>query len=394
MCFDVSVRYFPFLIKVVTLVLIVGCHLFNDVSAQSDVPLGREFVIQSEILGEDRHYVVHLPTSYEGDDLYVNKRYPVLVILDADTHFLPICGLTHALSVNDEVIPEMIIVGVRNTDRSRDMMPTPANNKTNGSQFSRFLETELLKEIDKRYRTLSFRILIGHSLAGLFALDCFLNKSAFNAYLAIDPSVRWGNEFIVKKADSVCARNPNTKSILYTAESKNPFDTSAVDKRHSAFEQFRMTLDKAKAHGLIHTHEYFKNEDHFSIPSIAFHQGLLHVFEGFKIPLHSPALKSTLDVIEYCRLYQQRMGAEICVPGKLINQVAAYHLSKNMPDSAIELFKVNETFFPNSFLVYKNLAEAYRLKGNMELSAKYYKMALKLSPDNQQLKEDAKKITP
>lgn len=379
--------------KVATLGLLIVGHSLNKVSAQVDVPLGKEFVIQSKVLGEERHYLVHLPASYEGDDLYINNRYPVLVILDADTHFLPICGLVHALSVNDELIPEMIIVGVRNTDRSRDMVPVVETQKARQNQFNRFLETELLKEIDSRYRTLSFRLLVGHSLAGLFALDCFLNKSAFSAYLAIDPSVRWGNEFIVKKADSVCRQDPNT-SILYTAESRNPFDTNVVDERHMAFEHLRMTLSQTNSHGLFYKHEYLKDEDHFSIPSIAFHRGLLHVFEGFKIPLHSVAKKNTHDVVEYFRLYQQRMGAEISVPGKLINQVADFYLRQNMLDGAIELYRVNETFFPSSFLVYQNLAEALRSKGNREEAAKYYKMALKLNPDNQKLKEGLRQITP
>ena len=265
-----------FVIKIATLSLLIFYNSFTNVIAQTDVPLGKEFVIQSKILGEERRYTVHLPASYEGDDLYVDKRYPVLVILDADTHFLPICGLTHALSVNYELIPEMIIVGVRNTNRSRDMVPVEKASNSGGNQFSRFLESELLKEIDKRYRTLSFRLLVGHSLAGLFALDCFLNKSAFNAYLAIDPSVRWGNEFIIKKADAVLAEDPNTKSILYVAESTNPFDTSAVDNRHLAFERFRLAVDQANARRLIYKHDYLKDEDHFSIPSIAFYRGLLH----------------------------------------------------------------------------------------------------------------------
>ncbi len=381
------------MIKVVTLSLLIFWNSLPDAFAQTDVALGEEFVIQSSILAEDRHYIVHLPASYKGDDLYVNKRYPVLVVLDSDTHFLPICGLTHALSVNDEIIPEMIIVGVRNTDRSRDMTPM-TNKRTQENPFSKFLESELLKEVDRRYRTLPFRILAGHSLAGLFALDCFLNKNVFNAYLAIDPSVRSGDEYIIKKADSVFKQDPNTRSILYTAESKNPFNTNAIDERHAAFERFRMAIDQASPRGVNHKHEYLVDEDHFSIPSIAFYRGLLHVFEGFKIPLHSPALKSTRDVVNYCRLYQERMGAEIAVPGKQINQVAAFYLSESKAERAIELYKVNQTFFPDSFLVYQNLAEAFRSKGDMEVAAKYYKAALKLSPDNQKLKDDLRKITP
>jgi len=342
-------------------VLFLFCCLNS--MAQRDVSFAKEFTIQSEVLKEERQYLVRLPASYENDNVYINKRYPVLVLLDADSHFLPVSGLVHALSVNDELIPEMIIVAITNTDRTRDMMPTEASGKSDA--FVRFIETELLKEIDQRYRTLPFRVLAGHSLAGLFAVNCFLDQHSFQAYIAIDPSLRWANEAVVRKAESALAENREINSILYTAQAKNPFDTSAIDKKDITFKKFKAILETDKSGGLVYKNEYFENEDHFSIPSIAFYRALLFVFDGYKIPLDSPSLKTTADIVQHYTKFQKRLGYEIPPPGKLIDQVALYFLHEKRIDEAIELLKVNEIYYPNSFVTYQSLGEAPRWQKNI-----------------------------
>jgi predicted alpha/beta superfamily hydrolase len=52
-----------------------------------------------------------------------------------------------------------------------------------------FLEKELIPEIDREFRTNSFSMLFGHSLGGLLVSHAYLQaESAFNAFIAIDPS--------------------------------------------------------------------------------------------------------------------------------------------------------------------------------------------------------------
>jgi predicted alpha/beta superfamily hydrolase len=102
----------------------------------------------------------------------------------------------------NEQLPEMIIVAVANTDRTRDLTPDKGNEKGGSAAFLHFLEQELLPHVDKHYRTLPYRILAGHSLAGLFAIESFLKQSAFNSYLAIDPGLWWDNGALVQASDS------------------------------------------------------------------------------------------------------------------------------------------------------------------------------------------------
>jgi uncharacterized protein len=382
----------PINICTLVLLLVLSCCLAGQ--AQSDISFAKEFTIQSTALQEKRQYLVRLPGSYEKDDMYSNKRYPVLVLLDADTHFFPGSGLVQALSVNDEQIPEMIVVSIRNTDRSRDMTPSETPGKPGPEEaFIAFLETELLKEIDQRYRTLPFRVLAGHSLAGLLTVDCYLTQRSFNAYIAIDPSLRWANEAILKKAESAVAENRDMKAILYTSQSANPFDKNATAQKDITFQKFKAILESNTSVGITYTNEYFENEDHYSIPSISFYKALLFVFDGFKIPLYESSIKSTADIINYYTQFQKRMRADIAPPGKLIDQVANYHLGKQRIDQALALLKANEIYYPHSFITYQSLGDAYRAKGSIDLAIQHYKKALLLNPNNKRVEQALRELT-
>src|SRR5687768_5196026 len=85
---------------------------------ESVLKLGRRDSVYSEILGETRHYWIHLPSSYFDKSIQPMK-YPVLYLLDGNIHFHAVTGMTEILSTGvngTHVIPEMIIVAILNTD--------------------------------------------------------------------------------------------------------------------------------------------------------------------------------------------------------------------------------------------------------------------------------------
>ena len=82
-------------------------------------------------------------------------------------------------SINGNIqIPELIIVALPNTRRTRDLTPTHAIRDYSGKEepnfsfsgggesFLRFMEEELMPHIEAKYRTQPYRILVGHSLGG------------------------------------------------------------------------------------------------------------------------------------------------------------------------------------------------------------------------------------
>jgi predicted alpha/beta superfamily hydrolase len=308
----------------------------------------------------------------------------------------------------NEQIPEMIVVAVSNTNRTRDLTPTKSksgigwNNDAQalassgvGDNFLRFLETELLPQIDKDYRTLPYRLLVGHSLGGLFVIDSFLNQRTFNAYLAIDPSLAWDDQAIVKKAGAILTSSKSFKSTLYIAQANNPFNEGkSAGARGEAFQAFITNLAGNKSEGLRHSYAFFEHEDHFSVPLISLYHGLLFIFEGYKFPLNTLANRSAGDVRKHYEMFSRRLGVDISPPGKLIDGVGLFLLnSEKKVDQAIELFKLNQEYYPQSFVTYNSLGEAYKVKGNKELAIINYRKSLGINPNNENARRAIKELT-
>ena len=80
--------------------------------------IGKSEILFSEILDEDRQLDIHLSESYNTSD----KKYPVVELLGRNYNFIPTIRITKFLYLN-WLVPEMIIAGVRNTNRNKDLTP-------------------------------------------------------------------------------------------------------------------------------------------------------------------------------------------------------------------------------------------------------------------------------
>src|SRR5260370_18347013 len=93
----------------------------------------------------------------------------------------------------------MIVIGVANTDRTRDLYATRADFKLNGrtipfptsgksDRFLEFIAKELIPWAEARYRIVPLRILAGVSAGGNFALHASRTRSGpFYAMFASSP---------------------------------------------------------------------------------------------------------------------------------------------------------------------------------------------------------------
>src|ERR1700751_5203855 len=75
----------------------------------------KRLTIKSAVLGEDRIILVRTPIGYETNKV----SYPVLYMTDGDAHINHTSSTIEFLTQNGR-IPDLIVVGVTNTDRTRD----------------------------------------------------------------------------------------------------------------------------------------------------------------------------------------------------------------------------------------------------------------------------------
>ena len=184
---------------IVLIYLFFSNHLFAQ---QSNKIHYKVLKFHSNILNEERTLNLYLPDNYKS----TKAKYPVLYQLDGEEkNFLNAVQTLWDLSSPGEK-PEMIVVGIKNTDRWRDMLPVKQKkHPTSGGahNFSKFLHLELVPYIDKNYRTNHVRILSGQSNSALFTLFVLIeDKNVFTGYIASSPSLGHCKDYMFNKITS------------------------------------------------------------------------------------------------------------------------------------------------------------------------------------------------
>jgi predicted alpha/beta superfamily hydrolase len=356
------------------------------VIAQPATGTVKRFSLKSTVLGEDRIVLVRTPVGYETN----KESYPVLYMTDGDAHMGHTAATIEFLTRNGR-IPELIVVGVTNTDRTRDLSPVKSSQKnpagelqfpTSGGadNFLKFFETELIPEIEKTYRVQPYRVLAGHSLGGLFAVHAMVSKPGlFNSYVAVSPSLQWENQATLKRAEEFLKNQKELNVSLFTSLGNEP---GAIGE---SFDAFREVLAKTNIKGFAWQAERMDDEDHGSVVLRSHYAGLRKVYEGWQGPrdLKSGAIIGGLKGADahYAKL-SERFGYKIPVPEALINQMGYQFIFDGRPDEAIAVFKANVERYPNSANVYDSLAEAYERGGKIDLAEPLYDKARVLGEQN------------
>ncbi len=198
------------------------------VDAQESVPPHDTFTIQSAALGEARRINVYTPPGDPADDV----SHPVLYMPDGGVQedFPHVAGTVDA-GIRAGEMRRMIVVGIENTERRRDMTgPTEVEEdrriapRVGGSAaFRRFIADELMPEIRRRYRATEESSIIGESLAGLFVVETFLlQPDLFDTYIALDPSLWWNGEALVRGAGARIRARPGAPAVLYLSSADEP----------------------------------------------------------------------------------------------------------------------------------------------------------------------------
>jgi uncharacterized protein len=228
--------------------------------------------LYSEVLKETRHILVHLPGDYETSD----NRYTVLYHLDGGNRKMhsndipPYSGAIETLKKLN--LPDQIIlVGVANTNRDRDMLPVKSKRSLDGGGahlFLTFLKDELIPHINSRYRTNGTAILYGMSDSGLFTLYALLESPrTFSAYIASSPTIGWCPTLIKEKTQTMLEGEsfPTTSLFIIYGENDYPLVINHVP-------DYARLLNKYHVPGFRWEIKVVKNAGH--IPSISLYEGL------------------------------------------------------------------------------------------------------------------------
>jgi predicted alpha/beta superfamily hydrolase len=403
------------------LLLLWLCALATLAQAQTaqhnTIVIGRVDSVTSTVLNEKRKLWVYVPAG-ANDLTYGQQRYPVLYVLDGDAHFASVMGMVQQLSeVNGNIVcPEMIVVGIPNTNRTRDLTPThvasapdrPAvtlKTSGGGENFTTFLEKELIPYIDAHYPTMPHRTLVGHSFGGLLVMNTLLHHpTLFQNYVALDPSMWWDGQKLLREASGLLAQPGLAGRSLFVGIANTMptgFDTVQVRRDTSPATDFmrsKLTLrDELARHpgnGLRVLSKYYPNDSHSSVPLPGTYDALRFLFQAY-----APSPQAMVDLFEpgsktqpaaFVESHYQRvsaaMGYPVLPPEPMVNSLASYLLQSNQAASALALFQLNARNYPTSFHVHDSLGDYYSAQKQPALAIAAYTKALQLkdTPDTRQ----------
>jgi predicted alpha/beta superfamily hydrolase len=375
-------------VNLIRLLSIFAVLFLISSAANAQQPAGtvKRLMIKSTVLGEDRIVLVRTPAGYETN----NVKYPVLYMTDGDAHMGHTASTIEFLTRNGR-ISDLIVVGVTNTDRTRDLTPAKSTDRnpagdlrfpTSGGadNFLKFFETELIPEIEKEYRVQPYRIFAGHSLGGLFAIHAMMTKPGlFNSYVAVSPSLQWENFEALKRAEDFLKKQKELNVTLFVSLGNEP---GAIG---DSYEKFREALAKSNIKGFEWQAERMNDEDHGSVVLRSHYLGLRKVYTDWQAPRdpNSGAILGGLKGADaHYKKLSERFGYSIPAPEGLINQMGYQFLFEGKRDDAIATFKANVERYPNSANVYDSLAEAYEQGGRIDLAEPLYDKARTLGQEN------------
>jgi Predicted hydrolase of the alpha/beta superfamily len=390
---------------------LIAFFISSDGQADNKIVIGKIDSIQSAILNEKRKIWVYVPGSVSDED-FAKQRYPVIYLFDAEAHFISIAGMIQQLSeVNNNMIcPKMIVVGISNIDRTRDLTPTHADadppyfygsseTSGGGDKFVSFIEKELMPYVNAHYPVEPYKMLIGHSFGGLMVIQTLIHHTnLFNSYICIDPSMWWDNQHLLKEAEKeIAEKNFQGKSLFLgianTMEGGITInnvakDTSSLTKHIRSILALKNCFDNNKRNGLKYKWKYYDNDSHASVALITEYDALRFIFNYYPLKITFKDLADTTTaLIDKCQKHfsniSKQLGYRVKAPEDLMNHMGYNALESKQFKKAERFFKYNIDSYPDSYNAYDSMGDYFNAIRDKSNAIKYFEKALSIkeNPD-------------
>jgi predicted alpha/beta superfamily hydrolase len=407
--------------KIILFCFFIMLSGFGFAQSKTKIEIGTIDSISSKILNEKRKIWIHLPKSAQNTS-FAKQKYPVVYLLDAEGHFSSVVGIIEELSeVNGNTnCPEMIVVGITNTNRNRDLTPTYSEvdlpfvpkelseQSGGGEKFVEFLEKELMPYIDSKYPTAPYKSLIGHSFGGLTTINILTNHThLFNSYVAIDPSMWWGHQkFLAETTKKLAGKKLSNVSLFMGAANtmddsmnlvKVRKDTTVFTRHIRSILDLNDFFDKNQSSNLKYGYKYYQDDSHGSVPLIATYDAIRFIFQFNQLKLSIPD-QINFDKAVFAKIEKhydnvsKHLGYKVSAPENMVNAYAYQSLGKKDMDLASYLFKLNVANYPQSPNVYDSLGDFYEANGDKKNAIASYEKVLTLDKKFPETKAKLEKL--
>jgi|HubBroStandDraft_1064217.scaffolds.fasta_scaffold47548_1 predicted alpha/beta superfamily hydrolase len=337
--------------------------------------LGQKMVevdLPSRELGEVRKIWISLPAHYE----LRHDKYHLVVLLDGDNSSLLNYTVSakryleeNAVDLSDYNTPEAILVGIEQKDRGKDF-------GKNAAQFLNFLSKEVLPYLTVNYRIENYKILIGHSLAGRFALYTFTHDfGLFNAVIAISPAYpESATPKVIVELDSVLHNGLKQDAAIYLFTTYLPNDQTEMQFRGFA-EAFAAHSNSLKIPNFRFQFDTSSTLGHGKSPYLAVPKGLHFVYDPKYWQLNVDSLTDVhLDPLAVYYHYEQYLERRFGIrqPMGIYTGLIAGRLQRSgRIKEAIELLKARAADDPTDLYLFSKLLSLLKVTAAPEYKTNY-----------------------
>ena len=359
-------------ITTISILVFFSCLKLDFAQQQiDDIVLGKTIEFNSKILNEKREILIYTPAGYEES----NIRFPTLYITDGAENFFMATAIVNFLSRSGQ-IPRMVVVGIPNVNRNRDLSPSIIQGTSNpggGNIFLNFFQEELIPYVDETYKTANYRILFGHSLGGVFAAYTMISRpELFNAFIAASPFLAYDNGYVINEAESKLSDLSNFEGQLFITLGNEPEYHKSLNKFTSLLEDNIKTL---RWH-----YQIFSDETHGSIPVISMLKGLRYIYSDFQLSMET-ATQGLEAILEHYSMVKSKYDYMVDISEATFNIIGYRLLQNGEIDKAIEVFEHNVKLYPESANVYDSLADALEQTGRTKEAVENYETAVKIGKE-------------
>lgn len=221
-----------------------------------------------------RTFTVVTPPSYETNP---EKSYPTLLVLDGEYLLDPFEGILKYGAYWDD-LPEMIIIAVnqnygetRFADSEFDDAGFPSGN---GANFFEFIGQELYPYVDKKYRTIPFRMIAGHdTTAGFLNFYLYKDNPIFNAYISLAP------EMAPEMEKRIAERLTKITKPIFYYQATGEGDLKEINEKAAELDANIKAIPNAT---FKYQNDAFKGASHYSLVAKAVPNAIYFIFDGYQ----------------------------------------------------------------------------------------------------------------
>jgi predicted alpha/beta superfamily hydrolase len=333
-------------------------------------------IFESFKLQERRDVTYYIPEDYD-----VEKKYPVVIVLDGEYLFDQVVANSKVYS-RFHGMPQMIVVGINQSKNSirlddcawseEDGLPSEK-----GKKFFEFLGMELIPYVDLNYSTAPFKMIVGYDITANFQnYWLFKENSLFNAYVNISPTL----------APQMENRIPSrlgafNKQIFYQLilEGEKNRDTPRILEMDKAIK----AIDKESLHYFF---DEYPSADHISVATYGIGKAFDNIFGMFK-PISPKEYKNEIltseePVFQYIQTKYKTIEDLFGISKTVdLNDVMAIYAATRKKDDFESLKPLSDlckTAFPGTMLGFYFEGEYYELAGEPKKALKTFEKAFNM----------------